>query len=172
VGHAVLQQIVHPQGVNVVDIDKTASVEGNHVISASSDRDEIDRHTVLDLLHVYRSTPAIMTSSLTAVRTIFTSDVEITLPVTWTPYSNRPKALAVWMTSTSITQLFPLCQYQLDYYRHRGLRACHNIRRVCVFHDHSIKLSPAAHCVCCVHLTKRCVVMTTTLLRTVSVVFI
>jgi hypothetical protein len=45
-------------------------------------------------------------------------------------------------------------RYQFDSYRHRGLRACRSIRRVCSLVIRSY-VSPATHCVPCVRLETR-----------------
>ena len=109
--------------------------------------------------------PATMTSSSNNIRIVFVNVIGITLPFTRKTCSNRQKALASGSRRQN-SALTAMCQYhftilqspRFKYMLQYSSCLCSTIIRS--------QLSPAAHCVYCVRLTKICF-MTITLLRNV-----
>jgi hypothetical protein len=85
-----------------------------------------------------RFTPAVAAFSLADVRTVregaaFTNAIGVnTFSLTKTLLQTS-EHIRVWVMSTRVNvALIPVQWYQLDHYRHQGLRACCSIRRVCI----------------------------------------
>ena len=110
--------------------------------------------------------PATMTSSSNNVRIVFINVKGIYTSFHTEYLLEASKNINVWMTSAKCSP-----------YRHVSVPArLLEVPRVKNMSQHSScvcsmtirpQLSPAAHCVYCIHLTKLCVVMTITLLRNV-----
>jgi hypothetical protein len=125
------------------------------------------------LIHGSHSATHIMSSSMAGVRAVrgrpaFTCAVKVTLPFLRRCCSSS-RNINVWMTLTIAHN--PVQQYQLDYYRYRGLGACRSIHRACVFHDLSIRTDPC--CALCVLSTPNTAlyIVVTTQLRSVLLHF-